>query len=354
MIDVTDVSKSYAVARRTGRTHLIHALEGVSFHVDAGEVIGLLGPNGAGKTTLIRILTGYLQPDSGRVTVDGLDVLTRTLDVQKRIGYLPENAPLYPEMSVQSYLRMIAELRGVPAVEQRMYLSEAVRATDLEDHLIRPIGELSKGYRQRVGLAQALLHQPKLLILDEPTMGLDPTQIVQVRRLIRRLAARRVRGDHTTVFLSTHILSEVEATCDRVIILMNGEVRADASLSALSATPGFVLVLAKDGSLSSVRQPEVARELHALANVVAVEGSLVPDGHEYRIRAAGDIDLRPVLYQLARDKGWPLRELRRDVKTLETVFNELATAAQTAISAELTAGNQRLRPAAQPKGLHTE
>ena len=308
MIEVSDVGKSYGP---------VQALKEVSFHVTPGRVVGLLGPNGAGKTTMMKILTGYLQPDSGQATVDGLDVLTDTLEVQKRIGYLPENAPLYPELSVQAYLKMIADLRQLPEPEQPARLTEAVRATALVDHLTRPIGELSKGYRQRVGLAQAILHKPKLLILDEPTLGLDPTQIVEVRRLIRRLAQR------STVLLSTHILSEVEAICDGVIILLNGEVKADARLADLSATADAVLVLAED-------VPDVIRDLKKLSGVRAVETARIFDGHEFRIRGSNDTDLRPAIYQLAREKNWPLRELRRDVRTLETVFNELATAAGNA------------------------
>jgi ABC-2 type transport system ATP-binding protein len=304
MIDVTGVSKTYGS---------IQALQEVSFHVDPGQVIGLLGPNGAGKTTMMKILTGFLQPDSGEVSVDGLDVLTETLEIQKRIGYLPENAPLYPEMSVQAYLKMMAELRQIPPDEQIDYISEAVRATALTDHLTRPIGQLSKGYRQRVGLAQAILHKPKLLILDEPTIGLDPTQIVEVRRLIRRLA------EHSTILLSTHILSEVEAICDRVIILLNGRVRADASLSELATFAGAILVLAADA-------PDVTAELRRLNGVQEVERIAAPDGQGYRVHGANGRDLRPDLYQLAREKNWPLRELRRDARTLETVFNELATA----------------------------
>jgi ABC-2 type transport system ATP-binding protein len=215
MIEVQALSKAYGP---------IQALRGVSFRVAAGQIIGLLGPNGAGKTTVMKIVTGYLQPDGGQARVDGLDVLTNRLEVQRRSGYLPENAPLYPELGVQAYLSMIAELRQIPSQEQRASLALAVRATGLAEHLTRPIGQLSKG----VGLAQAILHRPGLLILDEPTVGLDPTQIVEVRRLIRRLA------EHSTVLLSTHILSEVEALCDGVIILLNGEVKADARLADLA------------------------------------------------------------------------------------------------------------------------
>jgi ABC-2 type transport system ATP-binding protein len=305
MIHVADVSKSYGA---------VQALDDVSFEVEPGEVIGLLGPNGAGKTTMIKILCGYLQPDSGQVCIDDLDVMEKTLEVQARIGYLPENAPLYPELSVQRYLMMMAELRRIPLSDRLSYLADAVHATGLGGQLARPISELSKGYRQRVGLAQAILHKPRLLILDEPTVGLDPTQIVQVRHLIRRLARQ------STVLLSTHILSEVEATCDRVVVLLNGRVRADATLSALSSTGHVALVLSKPLA-------EVVPTLEALQEVRSVESIAVDGGREYRVHAAkpeGDVlDLRPLIYQVARDRDWPLCELRREIRTLETVFGEL-------------------------------
>ncbi|PWH13648.1 MAG: hypothetical protein DDG58_13690 [Ardenticatenia bacterium] len=303
MIEVVDVTKSFGP---------IEALRGVSFRVAPHEVVGLLGPNGAGKSTTIRILTGYLQPDSGTVTVDGLDVLRHTREVQARIGYLPENAPLYNDLSVQAYLKMMADLRMIPEEEQPAYLSEAIYATGLADHLTRPIGELSKGYRQRVGLAQAILHRPKLLILDEPTIGLDPTQIIEIRHLIRRLAKE------STILFSSHILSEVEAVCDRVIIIMNGQVKADARLADLAATGGAILVLrrAVDG---------VQQALASLNGVDAVEVVPVSDGYPtYRVRGGADVDLCPAVYDLAREQGWPVREIRPDVRTLETVFNQLA------------------------------
>lgn len=307
MIDVTDLTKSYGP---------IEALRGVTFHVASGEIVGLLGPNGAGKTTIMKILTGYLQPDGGTVYVNGLDVLTHTRQVQAHIGYLPENAPLYPELSVQSYLKMMAELRQIPQDEQRARLSEAIYATGLAEHLTRPIGQLSKGFRQRVGLAQAILHRPRLLILDEPTLGLDPTQVVEIRHLIRRLAKQ------STILFSTHILSEVEALCDRVIILMNGQIKADARLSELAATPDAVLVLEEAPA-------SVERALRTLSGVRDVERTRTPDGYPaYRVLGRRDgADLCPAIYNLARQEGWRLRELRRDVRTLETVFNELAMAA---------------------------
>jgi ABC-2 type transport system ATP-binding protein len=265
----------------------------------------------------MRILTGYLQPDGGAVKVDGLDVLTHTREIQARIGYLPETAPLYPEMSVQSYLMMMADLREIPYDEQIVYLSKAVYDTGLADRLTQPIGQLSKGYRQRVGLAQALLHQPKLLILDEPTIGLDPTQVVEVRHLIRRLAPQ------STILFSSHILSEVEAICDRVIIIMNGEVKADAHLAELAATGDAVLVLQEETA-------GVAQSLDDLAGVTEVEQIHTPDDYPaYRVRGQDEANLCPAIYDLARRENWPVRELRHDVRTLETVFNELAMAAAT-------------------------
>ena len=307
MLDVTDLHKSYGD---------VEALRGVSFHIAPGEIVGMLGPNGAGKTTTLKTLTGYLQPDRGTVQVNGLDVLTHTREVQAQIGYLPESAPLYPELSVQGYLKMIAQLRQIPEEEQLDRLSDAIYATSLSDHLTRPIGQLSKGFRQRVGLAQAILHRPQILILDEPSLGLDPTQIAEMRRLIRRLA------EHSTVLFSTHILSEVEALCERVIILMNGQVRADARLSELATTPDAVLVLEK-------APPKVESALRSLSAVRGVEKLQMAGGYPaYRIlgKGAGGTDLCPAVYNLAKQEDWPLRELRRDVRTLEAVFDELAMA----------------------------
>jgi ABC-2 type transport system ATP-binding protein len=304
MIDVANLTKSYGP---------IEALGGVTFHIAPGEIVGLLGPNGAGKTTVMKILTGYLQPDDGSATVNGLDVVTRTRQVQACIGYLPENAPLYPELSVQAYLTMIADLRQIPEDTQLARLSEAIYATGLPDHLTRPIGQLSKGFRQRVGLAQAILHRPRLLILDEPTIGLDPTQIVEIRHLIRRLA------QHSTVLFSTHILSEVEALCERVIILMNGQIRTDARLSEMAATSDAVLVLDTPASGAE-------RALRSLGGVRGVERDSTADGYPvYHVLGdrSAEADLCPAIYNLARKEDWALRELHRDARTLETVFNEL-------------------------------
>lgn len=311
MIEVSDLTKSYGA---------IEALRGVSFHIAPGEIVGLLGPNGAGKTTILKILTGYLQPDEGLVLINGLNVLEHTREVQAQIGYLPETAPLYPELTVQAYLRLMADLRQIPQAEQPERLSVAIYATGLQGHLTRPIGQLSRGFRQRVGLAQAMLHRPKILILDEPTVGLDPTQIVEIRHLIRRLA------EHTTILFSTHILSEVELLCDRAIILMNGAVRADARLAELAATSNAVLVLTQATS-------ETPAVLRAVSGVREVQAFRSADGFPaYRVlgHAEASMELCPMIYELARSRHWSVRELRRDVRTLEMVFNELATHAEVA------------------------
>ena len=306
MIRVENLKKSYGD---------VQALRGIDFQVQEGEVVGLLGPNGAGKTTAIKILTGYLHPDEGHVAIDGLDVLENTLKVQARIGYLPENTPLYGDLSVQGYLKLMANLRRIPKDDHGELLADAILATGLADYRTRPIHTLSKGLRQRVGLAQAILHQPKLLILDEPTVGLDPTQIIEIRHLIRRLS------EHTTILFSSHILSEVQAVCDRVIILINGNVRADAHLNELEATSDAVLVLQKDTS-------KVEKHLGKLKGVVGIEASRTFDGYPtYRVLVEERVDIFPQLYALARERDWPVRELRREVLTLEAVFTQLASSA---------------------------
>ena len=301
MIQVEQLSKAYGA---------VPALNNVSFRVNDGEIVGLLGPNGAGKSTTIKILTGYLHPDGGTVTVDQLNVLTQTQQVQAKIGYLPENTPLYPDLTVQAYLKLMANMRNIPGDQHNKLISEAIIRTGLVDHRARPIAHLSKGLKQRVGLAQAILHQPRLLILDEPTVGLDPTQIIEIRHLIKELA------QHSTILFSSHILSEVEAVCDRVIILMNGEIKADARLSELSASTNAILVLQTPSN-------GVEKTLRGLSQVEKVESFKTPEGWSaYRVFSS--IDISPILYDTARQQNWAVRELRRDVLTLEAVFNQLA------------------------------
>jgi len=302
VIEVTDLKKSYGP---------IQALRGVSFKIQSGEIVGLLGPNGAGKTTIIKTLTGYLQPDSGEVIVNGYNVLTHPRQAQAAIGYLPEQAPLYPELTVQSYLQMIADLRGIEPEQQIGYISDAVQSVGLADYLTRPIGQLSKGYRQRVGIAQAIIHKPMLLILDEPTIGLDPTQIIEIRQLIKRLS------QHSTILFSTHILPEVEMLCDRVIILMNGEIKIDARLSDLAQSSTTVLVL-------NEKTFGVEKALEQLKGVVKVETFRMDDHYpSYRLTVEQNTDINPAVYQLAVERNWQVRELRKDTRMLETVFSEL-------------------------------
>ncbi len=304
MIHAQNITKSYGS---------IEALRGVSFDIQPGEIVGLLGPNGAGKSTAIKIITGFLHPDEGLVEIDGLNVLDDLHAVQAKIGYLSENTPLYPELSVQAYLAMIADLRAVPSSEFTRLLSDAIYGTGLQAYLTRSIASLSKGLRQRLGLAQAILHKPQFLILDEPTVGLDPTQIVEIRALIKELA------QESTILFSSHILSEVEAICDRVIIIINGEVKADQSLRELSMSNNATLVLQRDSA-------DVAASLGALEGVSSIRQIRSLDDYP-AWRIDGTADITPQIYALARDRDWPLRELRRDTVTLETFFNQLATTA---------------------------
>lgn len=306
MITIQNLSKAYGA---------IHAVQDINLEISRGEIVGLLGPNGAGKTTLIKILTGYLQPDQGEVFIDMIDVVKSPHLAQERIGYLPENAPLYPELSVYDYLQMMADLRHIPEAEQEAVIREAVISVKLEDDYLRPIKQLSKGMRQRVGLAQAILHKPKLLILDEPTVGLDPTQLVEIRSLLKELAKK------STILFSTHILPEVEMLCDRVVILLNGKLKADANLADLAKTNHAILILEEN-------QPEVRKELLSIDGVRAVEVQDSGPFGAYQIQGSTDFDLTPQIYRLASQKGWPVRELRRDTPTLESVFNDLAVAGE--------------------------
>ncbi|MEM8860690.1 MAG: ATP-binding cassette domain-containing protein [Chloroflexota bacterium] len=299
MISVSGLSKAYGE---------IQALADVSFDVTAGEIVGLLGPNGAGKSTIIKTLTGYLQPDLGKAIIGGLDVMLAPEQTQALIGYLPENAPLYPELTVYEYLQMMADLRQIPDEEQRDHLVDAIYSTGLEERINQPIAELSKGYRQRVGIAQAILHRPELLILDEPTVGLDPAQIIEIRNLIKRLS------EHSTVLFSTHILPEVEVLCDRVLMLINGEIRLDSKLEDISRTADVLLVLDKAPA-------DVKSVLESLEAVAAVTQIVDGNSHRFKITGQPNADLSPIIFDLAVKQGWQVRELRPVVQTLESVFN---------------------------------
>ena len=313
MIEVESVGKRYGD---------FVALDDVSFRIDRGEIVGLLGPNGAGKTTLIRTLTGYFEPSAGTIRIDGIDVASDPLAAQQHIGYLPEQTPLYPEMLVQEYLGMVADFRDLAPERRQSLLAEAIWATELDQHLTRPIGALSKGFRQRVGLAQAILHEPKVLILDEPTSGLDPTQVVHVRALIQRLARR------ATVIFSSHVLSEVEQVCERALVLLGGRLRMDARLSELRSTNSAVVSIAEDsvagdGSESS-RREAVEAALRGLTGVASASALTPRPGClSYELSSEDDPNLCRNLFRLARDRGWELAELRPVERDLESVFRDL-------------------------------
>ena len=301
MISVKKLEKRYGPLR---------AVSNVSFEVARGEIVGLLGHNGAGKTTVMKIMTGFLQPTSGTITVGGVDVMTDRIGVQRQIGYLPESAPLYPEMLVQEYLLMMAELRAIPREARIAAISDAVYATGLQDRLVQSIGTLSKGYRQRVGLAGAILHKPDVLVLDEPTNGLDPVQILEIRALIRRLA------QDTTIILSTHILSEIEAVCSRVVILIDGHLAADSQLDALLTRAEITLDV-------DPKTAQVAQTIGAVAGVTAVQPG--DDPGRYRVHFDGEAPT-PAIIAAAAKAGWQVHGVARVQPSLETVFRDLMAA----------------------------
>jgi ABC-2 type transport system ATP-binding protein len=301
------------IQNATRRYGGVLAVDGVSAAIEGGEVVGLLGHNGAGKTTLMKMLTGVLEPTAGTLTIADHSVTEARTEAQRHVGYLPESAPLYPEMSVFDYLMLMAELRGVPRDAQEAAVVKAVRATGLDARMAQPIRELSKGFRQRVGIAQAIVHDPDVLILDEPTNGLDPVQIESIRALVKDLAQR------TTIILSTHILQEVEAVCDRVMILIGGQLVADAPLADLLAT---------DRILVSLDQADARGRLGALDGVAKVE-ALGPDARNagftrYAVTFPGAAAVHvAALLGLASEQGWQVASIGREERTLETVFKQL-------------------------------
>lgn len=301
-VRVTELVKMYEVQR---------AVDGISFEARKGEVLGFLGPNGAGKTTTMKIITGYLPQTSGKVEVCGFDVSDKSLEARRRVGYLPEHNPLYKDMYVREYLRFTAGLHGVTAIEKRV--NEMIERTGLESHRQKQIGELSKGYRQRVGLAQAMLHDPEVLILDEPTSGLDPNQILEIRQLIRDL------GKEKTVILSTHILGEVEAVCDRAVIINHGKLAADAPVEELKRQfTGQNLVTVEFSSAAEPAQ---------LATIRGVDQVRAAGTNRWQLLSAMSTDVRPDIFRFAVDKNLVLLELHREVFSVEEVFRELTKGA---------------------------
>jgi ABC-2 type transport system ATP-binding protein len=304
----------FSVESVTKRYGTLTAVDGLSFRVDQGEVVGFLGPNGAGKTTTMRMLTGTLQPDEGEILFEGAPIAGDLRGAKSRVGYLPESNPLYEEMYAAEYLEYVAELRGMGLGDSRKAISDAVDETAIAEVFYRPIGELSRGYRQRLGLAAAILHRPEILILDEPTEGLDPNQRVEIRRLVAEL------GKERTVLLCTHVMQEVEATCSRLVILNRGKLVAQGSVQELLAT--------RSGRARYVVEAEgqgIAEGLSALPGVDAHETMLVDGRTRVHLEGGGDQELRPEIFTLAREKGWTLWELHRERASLEDVFRQLTS-----------------------------
>ena len=304
-ISVQGLTKTYGQER---------AVDTITFDVRPGEVVGFLGPNGAGKTTTMKVITGYLNPTEGTVLVDGMDVREDTLAIRRRIGYLPESTPLYREMVTYDYLEFVAAMRGIPKERRGARIKEMTNACGLHDVLGKKIDALSKGYRQRVGLAQAMIHDPPILILDEPTSGLDPNQIVEIRELIRRI------GREKTVVLSTHILPEVQASCDRVLIIHKGKIVAD----------GTPQLLQKSFAGAQRVQFGVRGDGGAVASELARNDINVAEqrntGDEARFLLTAQRDIRDDLFRLSVEHSWALTELYRQESNLEDVFRQLTAA----------------------------
>jgi ABC-2 type transport system ATP-binding protein len=308
MIEVSDLTKDYGPTR---------AVDRVTFNVRKGEVLGFLGPNGAGKSTTMKMLTCYLAPTAGRATVAGYDVFDQSLEVRRRIGYLPEDTPIYRDMTALEYLEFVAELRGMPGDRVAGRIKEIGGRCGLSDVAGKLVGELSKGYRQRLGLAQAMLHDPDILILDEPTSGLDPNQIVEIRSLIKEI------GREKTVILSTHILPEVQATCSRIVIISGGKLVADGtpdSLRARERGSRYRVVVESNG----VPRDAIRERLSGISGVARCEEVSAEDGaHAFAIDGIASGDLRKSIFRAAVDNKWTLLELARESASLEDVFRHL-------------------------------
>lgn len=296
------------------------AVRSIDFEVEKGQIVGFLGPNGAGKTTTMRILTCFMPPSEGTASVAGYDVLTHPMEVKKRIGYLPETPPLYPDMEVSEYLTFVGKLKGIPTADLPRRVKEVEERCAVTDVADKLISKLSKGYRQRVGLAQAIIHNPEVLILDEPTSGLDPKQIHETRELIRSLA-----GEHT-IILSTHILSEVEQTCDHVIIISKGQMVAKDSVSNLtSRLRGQATIAleieARSGLLDNAEVIARLERIEGVAKVITRESRV--GRHDFEVEAQAGQDIRAELARSVVEAGWNLNELRAAALSLEEVFLDL-------------------------------
>lgn len=304
------------VEKLTKKYDDVLAVDSIDFEIKKGEIIGFLGPNGAGKTTTMNVLTCYLPPSSGSVCVAGFDIKEQSLEVRKKVGYLPEDNPLYEEMAVFEYLDFIAQMRSIPHEKKLERIKEVVNTCGLKDVISKDIGQLSRGYKQRVGFAQAILHDPEILVLDEPTSGLDPNQAREIRELIKKLKSQK------TVILSTHILSEAQAVSDRVMIINRGRIVADGTKAELEG-----MVQGKERIYMKLENPpsDILNELPGLEGVLNVrqrdmEGANIIG---YEIESAKGSDIRKSLHRFVDNKGWQLLELHREIVSLEDIFRQL-------------------------------
>lgn len=315
-IEVNGVSKFFGE---------LAAVNNLSFSVNKGEVIGFLGPNGSGKTTTMRMLTSFYTPDAGAINIDGLDTKDHDIATRERIGYLPENNPVYADLLVNEYLDFVADLRGLTKGGRRENIAQTVEETGLQDVYSRPIGQLSKGYKQRVGLAQAIVHRPSILILDEPTEGLDPNQRLTIRDLIRSL------GQERTVMLSTHVMQEVENTCERILLISRGRLVADSPVKELLQRAQGIRTVHIE-----VEGNDVEKSLSSLEGIADIERSDPVDGRKRYTITADDrqADLRPEIFMLAKRRNWVLWELREDRARMEDVFYSLTSPGQQPHSSE--------------------
>ncbi len=320
MPDMTTQTDQDVMIQATGLTHYYGpypAIEDVTFGVKKGEILGFLGPNGAGKTTTMRILTGYMPPSQGQVTLGGFDVVEQSLDARRRIGYLPETVPLYTEMPVTGYLKYMGTLRGMPARRIKQRVSEVIEVCRLEDYYKTIIGKLSKGYRQRVGIAQAILHEPEVLVMDEPTIGIDPIQVVETRRLIQDL------GKQQTVVLSSHILPEVSMICGRVLIIHHGRIVAEDTPENLAQRLQGVEQLQVE--VGGARSEEVLPVLRRIRGVIEVSHRRQQERDVYHVRAQQGQDLRDEISRIVVSNGWSLLSMQLMGMSLEEIFLRLTT-----------------------------
>jgi ABC-2 type transport system ATP-binding protein len=307
MIEVTNLTKYY---------HTLCAVDQINFDIQKGEILGLLGPNGAGKTTTLRMLTGYLQPSSGNIQVKGLSVDTHILEIKKMLGYLPESAPLYHDMLVYDYLNYVAAIREIKGDQKLARIRRLADLCGINEVMHQPIGELSKGYKQRVGLAHAMMNDPEVLVLDEPTSGLDPNQIVEIRKIIKEI------GKEKTIILSTHILSEAEATCDRIVIISQGKIVADGSSESLKRSAG-----GKNIMYLSVQNADFATLQKSLTDINGIENisciSETDSVLNVRLAYQSTDDLRPDVYRKIKATDWILLDFHQETQSLENIFREL-------------------------------